>query len=162
MPTGDFCKFSAAAKWGKTGGLMILHNPRCSMERLHGRDITGQEGVTPQNSDNIPRRLCFSMALFERHIFGGAHIRRGQFLNTEGNSHYKIGQAYTWGEICVKKSIGLAYSCKEIYVSNLQKRFTETRLEDVDLFKTQPLQELCLYGPRKSKPRVKCELRKQQ
>ena len=38
------------------------------------------------------------------------------------------------------------------YVSNLQKRFTETRLEDVDLFKTQPLQELCLYGPRKSKP----------
>ena len=48
------------------------------------------------------------------------------------------------------------------YVSNLQKRFTETRLEDVDLFKTQPLQELCLYGPRKSKPRVKCGLRKQQ
>ena len=29
-------------------------------------------------------------------------------------------------------------SWKEIYVSNLQKVFTETRLEDVDLTKTQP------------------------
>ena len=29
-------------------------------------------------------------------------------------------------------------SWKEIYVSNLQKVFTETRLEDVDLSKTQP------------------------
>ena len=41
-------------------------------------------------------------------------------------------------EICVSKSIGLAYSWKEIYVSNLQKGFTETGLEDVDLPKTQP------------------------
>ena len=43
------------------------------------------------------------------------------------------------GKICVSKSIRLAYSWKEIYVSNLQQQvFTETRLEDVDLFKTQP------------------------
>ena len=41
-------------------------------------------------------------------------------------------------EICVSKSIGLAYSWKEIYISNLQKGFTETGLEDEDLPKTQP------------------------
>ena len=34
--------------------------------------------------------------------------------------------------------IGLAYSWKEIYVSNLHELFPETRLEDVDLSKTQP------------------------
>ena len=39
----------------------------------------------------------------------------------------------TGREICLK-----AYSWKEIYVSNLQQVFTETRLEDVDLSKTQP------------------------
>ena len=33
------------------------------------------------------------------------------------------------------KSIGLAYSWKETYLSNLQKVFTETRLEDIDLSK---------------------------
>ena len=45
---------------------------------------------------------------------------------------------YTWKEICVSKSIGLACSWKEIYVSNLKQVFTETRLEDVVLSKTQP------------------------
>ena len=68
-------------------------------------------------------------------------------------------------EICVSKSIGPAYSWKEIYVSNLQKGFTETRLGDVDVTKTQP----CKYfvymdrrNPKLSKPTVKSELRKQQ
>ena len=56
----------------------------------------------------------------------------------EGNLRFKIGQAYTWSEICVSKSIGLAYSWKEIYVSNVRKGFTEIRLEDVDLSKTHP------------------------
>ena len=37
---------------------------------------------------------CFSKALFEGLIFGGAYLRR---------------------EICVSKSFGLAYSSKEIY-----------------------------------------------
>ena len=36
------------------------------------------------------------------------------------------------------KSIGLACSWKKIYVSNLQKGLTKTRLEDVDLSKTHP------------------------
>ena len=34
--------------------------------------------------------------------------------------------------------MGLAYSKKEIYVSNLLEVFTETRREGVDLSKTQP------------------------
>ena len=44
-----------------------------------------------------------------------------------------FGGAYLQREICVSKEIGLAYSWKEIDVSSLQKGFTETGLEDVDL-----------------------------
>ena len=46
------------------------------------------------NSENNRRGLYFTKALFEGLIFGGAYLRR---------------------EICVSKSIGLAYSWKEIY-----------------------------------------------
>ena len=47
--------------------------------------------------------------------------------------------AYTQREIRVSKLIGLAYSWKEIYVSNLPKVFTYgTCCEDMDLLKTQP------------------------
>ena len=38
----------------------------------------------------------------------------------------------------VSKSTGLAYSWREIFVKNLLKVFTETRLEDQDIPKTQP------------------------
>ena len=59
-------------------------------------------------------------------------------LYTEGNLCYKIGLGlYLEGNLR-RKSIGVAYSWKEIYVSSLQKGFTETRLEDVDPSKTQP------------------------
>ena len=44
-----------------------------------------------QNSDNKPRGLCFSKALFEGLIFGGAYIQRG--LSMEGNLHFKIDWA---------------------------------------------------------------------
>ena len=47
-----------------------------------------------KNSKNKPRGLYFSKAVFEGLILLGAYIRR---------------------EICVSKSIGLAYSWKEIY-----------------------------------------------
>ena len=47
--------------------------------------------------------------------------------------------AYTQREICISKLIGLAYSWKDTYVSNLHKVFTNrTRREDVDLLTTQP------------------------
>ena len=42
----------------------------------------------------------------------------------------------------VSKSIGLAYSWKEIYVSNLQKGFLLKLPEVVDLTKTQPCKYL--------------------
>ena len=50
--------------------------------------------ILPSNSENKPRGLYFSKALFEGLIFGGT---------------------YVWTEICVSKSIGLACSGKEIY-----------------------------------------------
>ena len=45
----------------------------------------------PLNSENKPRSLYFSKALFEGLIFGGAYIRRG--LSTEGNLRFKIDWA---------------------------------------------------------------------
>ena len=45
----------------------------------------------PQISENKPRSLYFSKALFEWFIFGGAYIRRG--LSTEGNLRFKIDWA---------------------------------------------------------------------
>ena len=41
-----------------------------------------------KNSENKPRGLYFSKALFERLIFGGAYIQRG--FSTEGNLRFKI------------------------------------------------------------------------
>ena len=45
----------------------------------------------PSNSENKPRGLYFSKAVFEGLIFGGAYIRRG--LCTEGNLSFKMDQA---------------------------------------------------------------------
>ena len=60
----------------------------------------------------------------------------------------------------LKGNLHLKIDWKEIYVSNLQKVFTKTRREGVDLTKTQP----CKYfiWNEKSKLRVKSELRKQR
>ena len=44
-----------------------------------------------ENSENKPRGLYFSKALFEGLIFGGAYIRRG--LSMEGNLCFKISWA---------------------------------------------------------------------
>ena len=48
--------------------------------------------IACSSSENKPRGLYFSNALFEGRIFGGAYIRR----------------AYLRREICISKSIGLA------------------------------------------------------
>ena len=45
----------------------------------------------PQNSENKPRGLYFSKALFEGIIFGGAYIRRG--FSMERNLRFKIDGA---------------------------------------------------------------------
>ena len=47
--------------------------------------------MIPQNSENQPRGLYFSKALFEGLIFGGAYNRRG--LSMEGNLRFKIDWA---------------------------------------------------------------------
>ena len=75
-------------------------------------------------------------------ISPGAYIFLRSFLRglyTEGNLRFKIGYIGLYLETsCISKSIGLTYSWKEIYGSNLREVFTETRREDVDLTKTQP------------------------
>ena len=45
----------------------------------------------PSNSENKPRGLYFSKALFEGLMFGGAYVRRG--LCTEGNLSFKFDWA---------------------------------------------------------------------
>ena len=76
-------------------------------------------------------------------MFGGAYIRRS--LYTEGNLRFQIGYAHNGREICVLKSTGLAYSWKVIYVSNLEKCFTESRLEDVDLSKLSHAKTMSIW-----------------
>ena len=49
------------------------------------------QGKIPRNSENKPRGLYFSKALFEGLISGGAYIRRG--LSTQGNLHLKVDWA---------------------------------------------------------------------
>ena len=61
-------------------------------------------------------------------IFGTAYIRRELCIS-------KSARLILGGKF-VSKSIGLGYSWKEIYLSNLQKVFTKTRLQDIDLSKT--------------------------
>ena len=81
-------------------------------------------------------------------MFGGAFIRRG--LCTEGHLRFQIGYAYNGREICVLKSTGLAYSWKLIYVSNLQRCFTESRLEHVDLSKLNHAKTMSIWKRRKT------------
>ena len=70
---------------------------------------------------------------------GGAYIR-WEFA-------FQIGQAYTWREIYVSKLTRLAYSRKESYVRNqLQKGFSETRFEDVDLSKSSHASTLSIWA----------------
>ena len=49
------------------------------------------QGKIPRNSENKPRGLYFSKALFEGLISGEAYIQRG--LSTEGNLHLKVNWA---------------------------------------------------------------------
>ena len=49
--------------------------------------------MIPYNSENKPRGLYFSKALFEGLIFGGAYIRRS--LSMEGNLRFIVGSKFT-------------------------------------------------------------------
>ena len=89
-----------------------------------------------------------------RGLYSGGLVYRGKFAFEN-----RLG-LYSEREIYVLKLIGLAYSWKEIYVSNFQKGFTETRLEDKDLTKTQPWKKYFVYIERGNSKPVKSELYK--
>ena len=92
--------------------------------------------------------------IFFKGLFCGGYFWRGLYsegLIYEGKFAFQNRLAYSWREICVSKSIGLAYSWKELNSPWGRRSFWNSAM-----------QVLCLYGPRKSKPRVKSELRKQQ
>ena len=77
-------------------------------------------------------RLGYSLQC--RRILGGRNLSSG--VSTWRFREQKHSRAARKRLHC--RLIGLGYRWKEIYVCNLHKGFTETRLEDVDLFKTQP------------------------
>ena len=59
---------------------------------------------------------------------------RGKF-----ESQNRLGLYNTGRKIYISKLIGLAYNWKEIYATQkFAESFNETRLEDIDLTKTQP------------------------
>ena len=82
---------------GTTDVSRTTNNTGCQMPPpppppiLHKLLISNSLLGIPQNSENKPRGLYFSNALFEGLIFGGAYIRRG--LSTEGNLRFKIDWA---------------------------------------------------------------------
>ena len=77
------CKFCAAREPG-----IYLPTPGLFPSFLHVRGFLSEN---PTNSENKPRGLYFSKALFEGLIFGGTYIWRG--LSTEGNLRFKIDWA---------------------------------------------------------------------
>ena len=68
----------------------------------------------PENSENKPRGLYFSKALFEGLIFGGAYIRRG--LSTEGNLRFKID----WASLIVGRKFTLFPLFYFVFEGNFQ------------------------------------------
>ena len=84
-------------------------------------------GLQDLHTSRGTRAMWENTGKFRKYISPRASILKGSFSGS-----------YIRREICASKSIGLAYSWKEIYVSNLQNVFNETRLEDVDLSKTHP------------------------
>ena len=64
--------------------------PACKMSSEFTHELTVVLKYR-KNSETKPRGLYFSKALFERLIFGRAHIRRD--LSTEGKLRFKIDWA---------------------------------------------------------------------
>ena len=70
--------------------------------------------MIPLNSENKPRGLYFSNALFEGLIFGGAYIQRG--LSTEGNLRFKID----WASLIVGRKFTVLASFYFVFEGNFQ------------------------------------------
>ena len=67
--------------------------------------------------------------IFQRPFQRGLFLE-GLIYGGKNKLSFKIVRAYIWREICASKLIGLAYS------------FTDSRLEDVDLSKTQQCKDI--------------------
>ena len=79
--------------------------------------MNGQSDVhTGKFSENKPRGLYFSNALFKGLIFGGAYIRRG--LSTEGNLRVKID----WASLIV----GSKFTIFALFYSVFEGNFPST------------------------------------
>ena len=70
---------------------ILIPAPPIFHGKLSGGEAEKKKTKIPKNSENKPRDLYFSKALFEGLIFGRAYIRRG--LCTEGNLRFKIDWA---------------------------------------------------------------------
>ena len=64
--------------------------------------------------------------------------QQSKFLNKKYQIFLKLARLILGGKYTSQNPLGYLYCWKEIYVSNLQQVFTETRLEDADLSKPQP------------------------
>ena len=73
-----------------------------------------QLGKIPRNSENKPRGLYFSKALFEGLISGGAYTWRG--LSTEGNLCFKID----WASLIVGRKFPFLL-CFTLYLKAISK-----------------------------------------
>ena len=110
----------------------IKHESQIGKKQINCRrkgNLIGKEYNIPRKIPKISPRTYIFKRPFLRGLFlliyGGKFTFQNRLgLYLDGNLRLKID--------------GLAYSWKEIYVSNLQKVFTETRLEDVHLSKTLP------------------------
>ena len=115
----------------------------------------------PYNSENKSRGLYFSKALFQRGLFLERLVFRGAYIRME-NCVSKSAQAYTWREICVVNRLEQLIVGRKfmsvVYRKDLLKLASRTQT----LQKRSHAGILSRYGPRKSKPRVKTELRSTQ
>ena len=70
----------------------------------------------PENSENKPRDLCFSKALFKGLIFGAAYIRRG--LSMEGDLRLKID----WASLTVEGKFTVFASFYFVFEGNIPRK----------------------------------------
>ena len=84
-------------------------------------------GISKYVVDFVTVSILFSINFFLYIVYDTNCIRYRKIPTLEG-------LIYRLREICVSKSIVLAYSWEAIYVRNLQKVFSE----DVDIFRTHP------------------------
>ena len=70
---------------------ILIPAPPIFHGKMSGGEAEKKKNKDTEKSENKPRDLYFSKALFEGLVFGGAYIRKG--LCTEGNLRFKIDWA---------------------------------------------------------------------